>query len=107
VSPKELLSAAEQSLTSPVPGLGRLWPRPCALLIRLALEVSLDRYWARVLPAAATIGMQQLLMLPLYTSDEAASLAREAWLGAGGGASPHLRAGAKDSSRREAGPVTS
>ena len=90
VSPEELLAAAEQLLTSSVPGLGSLWPRACALLIRLALEVSLDRYWARVLPAAATIGMrQQLLMLPLYTSDEAASLAREAWLGLAGAAHHH------------------
>ena len=89
-SPEELLAAAEQLLTSPMPGLGSLWPRACALLIRLALEVSLDRYWARVLPAAATIGMrQQLLMLPLYTSDEAASLAREAWLGLAGAAHHH------------------
>jgi hypothetical protein len=90
VSPEELLAAAEQLLTSPVPGLGSLRPRACALLIRLALVVSLDRYWARVLPAAATIGMrQQLLMLPLYTSDEAASLAREAWLGLAGAAHHH------------------
>ena len=69
VSPEELLAAAEQLLTSPVPGLGGLWPRACALVIRLALEVSLDRYWARVLPAAARIGMrQQLLLLSLYAS---------------------------------------
>jgi hypothetical protein len=44
--------------------------------------MSLDRYWARMLAAAATIGMrQQLLMLRLYTSAEAASTAWEAWPG--------------------------
>jgi hypothetical protein len=44
----------------------------------------------RVLPAAGTVGMrQQLLMLSLYTSDEAASLAREAWLGLAGAAHHH------------------
>ena len=32
---------------------------------------------------------QQLLMLPLYTSDEAASLAREAWLRLAGAAHHH------------------
>ena len=90
VSPEELLASAEQLLTCPVPGLGSLWPRVCALLIRLALEVTLDRYWARVLPAAAAVGMrQQLLMLPLYSSDEAASLAREAWLVLAGAAHHH------------------
>jgi hypothetical protein len=90
VSPEELLAAADQLLAAPMPGLGSLWPRACALMIRLALEVSLDRFWARVLPAAATVGMrQQLLMLPLYASDEAASLAREAWLGLAGAAHHH------------------
>jgi hypothetical protein len=90
VTPEELLAAADQLLTSSVPGLGSLWPRACALLIRLALEVTLDRYWARVLPAAATVGMrQQLLLLPLYASNEAASLAREAWLGLAGAAHHH------------------
>jgi hypothetical protein len=90
VTPEELLAAADQLLTSSVPGLGSLWPRACALLIRLALEVTLDQYWGRVLPSAATVGMrQQLLLVPLYASDEAASLAREAWLGLAGAAHHH------------------
>lgn len=112
VTPEELLASADQLLTSPVPGLGSLWPRACALLIRLALELSLDRYWERVLPEAADCGMrQQLLLLPQYTralpmnvdacaalsaseaaaSDaaDAASLARAAWLGLAGAAHHH------------------
>ncbi|MGH3298144.1 MAG: hypothetical protein ACRDP7_40780 [Trebonia sp.] len=90
VSPEELLDAADQLLTSPVPGLGSMWPRACALLIRLALELSLDRFWARALPSAAECGMRpQLLLLPLYAPGEATSLAREAWLGLAGAAHHH------------------
>ena len=101
VTPTELLDAADQLLTSPVPGLGNLWPRACALLIRLALELTLDQYWARVLPAAADCGMRlQLLLLPLYASSgpastgaassaDAVSLARDAWLGLAGAAHHH------------------
>jgi len=106
VTPEELLDAAGQLLTAPVPGLGNLWPRACALLIRLALELTLDRYWARVLPEAADCGMrQQLLLLPLYAGatprsasaeaadvvpvPDAVSLAREAWLGLAGAAHHH------------------
>ena len=92
VTPEELLAAADQLLGSPVPGAGAQWPRACALLIRLALEMTLDRFWARVLPVAAGCGMrQQLLLLPLYTVDlpAAAGLAREAWLGLAGAAHHH------------------
>ena len=104
VTPEELLDAADQLLRSPVPGLGNLWPRACALLIRTALELILDQYWAQVLPEAADCGMrQQLLLLPLYSgglsgsaavSDavsalNAVSLAREAWLGLAGAAHHH------------------
>lgn len=92
VTPEGLLAAADQLLTSPVPGVGAQWPRACALLIRLALELTLDRFWARALPPAAGCGMrQQLLLLPLYTADlpAAAGLAREAWLGLAGAAHHH------------------
>jgi hypothetical protein len=92
VSPEELLAAADQLLTTPVPGVGAQWPRACAVLIRLALEMTLDRFWVRVLPPAADCGMrQQLLLLPLYTtaSPAAAGLAREAWLGLAGAAHHH------------------
>lgn len=98
--PEELLDSADRMLTTRVPGLGSLWPRACALLIRLALEKSLDRYWARVLPAGAECGMrQQLLLLPHYTRSsrgvgsadafDPTLLAREAWLGLAGAAHHH------------------
>ena len=54
--------------------------------------MTLDRFWARVLPSAASCGMrQQLLLLPLYTADlpAASGLAREAWLGLAGAAHHH------------------
>ena len=92
VTPEELLTAADRLLTAPVPGAGAQWPRVCALLIRLALEMTLDRFWGRVLPEAAGCGMrQQLLLLPLYTAElpGAAGLAREAWLGLAGAAHHH------------------
>jgi hypothetical protein len=92
VTPEELLTAADQLLTSPIPGAGSQWPRACALLIRLALEMTLDRFWGRALPSAADCGMrQQLLLLPHYTEDHpsAAGLAREAWLGLAGAAHHH------------------
>jgi hypothetical protein len=92
VTPEELLAAADQLLTSPVPGADGQWPRACALLIRLAVEMTLDRFWVRTLPSAADCGMrQQLLLLPLYTVDlpTAARLAREAWLGLAGAAHHH------------------
>lgn len=96
ITPEELLDLADQMLTARVRGIGSLWPRVCALLIRLALERSLDRYWARVLPEGAEIGMrQQLLLLPRYKrasseTADAASLAREAWLGLAGAAHHHV-----------------
>lgn len=92
VAPEELLAAADQLLTSPVPDAGAQWPRACALLIRLALEMTLDRFWVRTLPSAVDCGMrQQLLLLPFYTADlpTAAGLAREAWLGLAGAAHHH------------------
>lgn len=99
VTPEELLKSADLLLTVPVPGLGSLWPRACALVIRLALEQSLDRYWAGVLPEAAECGMrQQLLLLPLYAGAdddfagelEASTLAREAWRGLARAAHHHV-----------------
>jgi hypothetical protein len=91
-TPEELLASAEQLLTSPVPGVGAQGPRACALLIRLALEMTLDRFWAGALPSAVGCGMRaQLLLLPLYmtATPEAVPLAREAWLGLAGAAHHH------------------
>ena len=78
----ELLSEADRLLTTVVPGSRGRWPRCCAWLIRLALEQSLDEYWARVLPDAAECSMRaQLLLLPRYADAHTAEDATEAWLG--------------------------
>jgi len=79
---RELLGEADLLLTTVVPGTRGRWPRACAWLIRLALEQTLDVYWARVLPQAAECGMRpQLLLLPAYAGKDIAEQAREAWMG--------------------------
>ncbi len=78
----ELLSEADRLLTSVVPDSRGRWPRCCAWLIRLALEQSLDEYWARVLPDGAECGMRaQLLLLPRYADADTVEDVAEAWLG--------------------------
>jgi hypothetical protein len=82
VNAQELLDQAEQLLTTVVPGTRGCWPRACATLIRLALEKSLDNYWALVLPEAKKCSMRaQLLLLPRYAGAEVAGDARDAWFG--------------------------
>ena len=78
----ELLSEADRLLTSVVPDSRGRWLRCCAWLIRLALEQSLDEFWARVLPDGAECGMRaQLLLLPRYADSNTVEDAAEAWLG--------------------------
>ncbi len=78
----ELLAEADRLLATVVPGTRGRWPRSCAWLIRLALEKTLDSYWARVLPEAAECGMRpQLLLLPAYAGSDIAERARDAWMG--------------------------
>jgi hypothetical protein len=82
MTPDELLSEADRLLTTVVPGSRGRWPRCSAWLIRLALEQSLDEYWARALPDAAECGMRaQLLLLPRYADADTVEDAAEAWLG--------------------------
>ena len=79
---QELLDEADRLLTTVVPGTRGRWPRACATLIRLALEKSLDDYWALVLPEARNCSMRaQLLLLPRYAGAEMAGDARDAWFG--------------------------
>jgi hypothetical protein len=79
---QELLDEADRLLTTVVPKTRGLWPRACAWLIRLALEKSLDDYWALVLPEAKKCSMRaQLLLLPRYAGTEVAGDARDAWFG--------------------------
>lgn len=79
MTPELLLSHADALLAS----AGRhvpAWPRACALLIRLALEAGLDRYWTTVDPKVVECTMRvQLLLLSRYAGQGAADLAQEAW----------------------------
>ena len=43
-------------MTPASPCVGAQWPRVCALLIRLALKMTVDRFWARVLPSVPPCG---------------------------------------------------
>lgn len=82
MTPEDLLGEAERLLTTVVPGTRGRWPHACAWLIRLALEQSLDQFWARTLPEAAECGMRpQLLLLPRYAGQATAGHARDAWMG--------------------------
>jgi hypothetical protein len=82
MTPAELLAQADRLLSTVVPDTPVLWPRSCAWLIRLALETSLDQYWARVLPEAGRCGMRpQLLLLHRYADPRTAANAKDAWLG--------------------------
>lgn len=82
MTPQELLAEAERLLTTVVPGTQARWPRACAWLIRLALEETLDQYWARELPEAALCGMRpQLLLLPAHAGTSIAERASDSWTG--------------------------
>jgi hypothetical protein len=82
MTPQELLSEADRLRTTVVPGTRGRWPRACAWLIRLALEESLDEFWAKSLPEAAICSMRaQLLLLPRYAGEETAAQASDAWFG--------------------------
>jgi hypothetical protein len=82
VTPADLLTQADRLLNTVIPGTQGCWPRACAWLIRLALEETLDQYWANVLPEAASCPMRaQLLLLPAYADIGTAQRAREAWTG--------------------------
>jgi hypothetical protein len=82
MTPQQLLNEADQLLTRSTADTRGRWPRACAWLIRLALEETLDQYWARILPEAALCPMRpQLLLLPSYAGASTAERARDAWTG--------------------------
>jgi hypothetical protein len=82
VNVQELRDEADRLLTTVVPETRGRWPRACAVLIRLALEKTLDDFWTARLPEAENCSMRaQLLLLPRYAGPEVASDARDAWFG--------------------------
>jgi hypothetical protein len=101
VTPEDLLTEADRLLRTVVPDVEGCWPRACVWLIRLALELGLDRYWARVQPEVATCGMRpQLLLLPRYAGVEPAQRARQAWTGLSRAAHHHPGARARPAPAR-------
>jgi hypothetical protein len=82
MTPQQLLAEADRLLTTAIPGTQARWQRACTWLIRLALEETLDQYWADELPEAALCGMRpQLLLLPAYAGTSIAERARDTWTG--------------------------
>jgi len=82
VNAQDLLDESDRLLTTVMPGTTGRWPRACAVLIRLALEKSLDAYWSVRLPEAKSCSMRaQLLLLPRHAGTEVAEDARDAWFG--------------------------
>lgn len=78
--PQRLLELADELLSETVPSMEGRWPRAVAILTRQALEMSLDRLWARVYPPVAGASMRaQLLCLPTYLDPELAARASVTW----------------------------
>jgi hypothetical protein len=80
--PQRLLEVARGLLASPAPSLRTSWPRACAALTRLALELGLARYWQQRAPSLVGRPMRhQLLALPVLADAKTAALAGSAWHG--------------------------
>lgn len=78
--PRTLLELADQLLSEPIPSMEARWPRAVAILTRQALEMSLDRLWARVSPPVAAASMRaQLLCLPDYLEPDLAARTSVTW----------------------------
>lgn len=75
-----LLRAADDLLSSVVPGTRGLWPRTTAFLIRTALEQALHEYWRAVRPELIDCSMRaQLLCAWSYLGDATAQRLTSAW----------------------------
>jgi hypothetical protein len=82
MTPAGLLVEADHLLTGNFAGERAVWPRACAILIRTALEIALDEYWARTLPEVVGCPTRpQLLLLAETVGRDTAERATEAWTG--------------------------
>lgn len=77
----DLLRAALALLDVPEPDTDTVWPRAAAVLIRQAIEATLDAYWKTRLPAMRYASVaEQWLALPAYLGHAPAIPAAEyAW----------------------------
>jgi hypothetical protein len=81
-NPQRFLEIARGLLASPAPSLRTSWPRACAALTRLALELGLARYWQQRAPSLVGRPMRhQLLALAVLADVKTAALAGSAWHG--------------------------
>lgn len=80
---RELVSAAEAVLRPPAGTGGSLSPgvraRAAAVLLRLALDLSLDDFWHGVAPAMTRIAKHRMLCLEAYTDRGTARRWRLTW----------------------------
>jgi len=77
---QELLRATDQLLEAGVPGVSGIWPRACAFLMRMALELSIADFWASNAPGVESSSMRaQLLCLREYSDRQLAALADSVW----------------------------
>jgi hypothetical protein len=78
--PRELLAMADLLLTEPPDSMAGRWPRAVAILVRQALELSMDRLWLRVAPGLGQASFRaQLLCLPAFVDRAVAASASVAW----------------------------
>ena len=79
MTPARCLDAADALLRSGPSGIW--WPKVCACLIRLALELAIEQYWLRTSPQVASCTAQRtrLLMLRRRSGAELARRAAFAW----------------------------
>jgi hypothetical protein len=80
MTPDRCLDAADGLLRGGPSGVW--WPKVCACLIRLALELAIEQYWLKTSPAVAACGAQRtrLLMLRRRSGQELARRAAFAWV---------------------------
>ena len=81
---RAMLAVARDLLERPNPYTAGIWPRASALLIRHALEATLDDLWRRRAPGLERCSMRaQLLCLPAYLPADLDLAARTSFAWAG------------------------
>ena len=80
MTPDSLLDQADQLLREVVPGTRGLWPRACAVLIRLAVESAVDEHWDVVDSDLRHISRRsQFLVLPQTVDADLARRTEVLW----------------------------
>jgi hypothetical protein len=70
-SAQDVLGIARDVVAHPEMGMNGVWPRAAAHLCRQALELALEEFWKKRMPALADATLRaQLVCLPLYMKDE-------------------------------------